>query len=78
MGVVIQLDGDLMRVQGGKGLTGATVHSRHDHRIAMACAVGALRAAGVVTIEDAEAIDKSYPDFYRDLQNLGANVNIAL
>jgi 3-phosphoshikimate 1-carboxyvinyltransferase len=76
MGVTIELDGDLMRVYGGGVLQGATVHSRHDHRIAMACAVAALKAAGPVTIEDAEAIDKSYPDFYGDLQKLGANVNI--
>jgi 3-phosphoshikimate 1-carboxyvinyltransferase len=44
----------------------------------MACAVAALKADGPVTIEDAEAIDKSYPDFYRDIQQLGANVNIQL
>lgn len=78
MGVTIELGGDLMRVHGGKGVKGATVHSRHDHRIAMACAVAALKAAGPVTIEDAEAIDKSYPDFYRDIQQLGASVNIKL
>jgi 3-phosphoshikimate 1-carboxyvinyltransferase len=78
MGVTIELDGDLMRVKGGGAIRGARVHSRHDHRIAMACAVGALKADGPVTIEDAEAIDKSYPDFYRDIQQLGANVNIQL
>jgi 3-phosphoshikimate 1-carboxyvinyltransferase len=76
MGVKVELDGDLMRVYGGGVVQGATVSSRHDHRIAMACAVAALKAAGAVTIEDAEAIDKSYPDFYGDIQKLGANVNI--
>ena len=73
MGVRIELDGDVMRVHGG-GVTGATVHSRHDHRIAMACAVAALKAAGPVTIEEAEAINKSYPDFYGHLQQLGGTV----
>lgn len=76
MGVRIGLDGDVMRVYGGGPLTGGTVHSRHDHRIAMACAVAALRAAGPVIIEEAEAINKSYPDFYQHLQRLGARVNI--
>lgn len=76
LGVTVELDGDFMRIHGGNGVKGATVHSRHDHRIAMACAVAALKATGPVTIEDAEAIDKSYPDFYRDLKQLGANVNI--
>jgi len=73
MGVVIELDGDIMSVHGGP-LSGATVHSRHDHRIAMACAVAALRADGPVTIEEAEAINKSYPDFYEDLKLLGGKL----
>ncbi|HTH30966.1 MAG TPA: hypothetical protein VL946_06420, partial [Lacibacter sp.] len=38
LGVTIELQDDLMIVHGGGGLKGATVHSRHDHRIAMACA----------------------------------------
>ncbi|MBW7891744.1 MAG: 3-phosphoshikimate 1-carboxyvinyltransferase [Chitinophagaceae bacterium] len=72
MGLQIDLQDDLMLVHGGKGLTGATVHSHHDHRIAMACAVAGLKADGPTTIEDAEAINKSYPDFYDDLCKLGA------
>jgi len=78
MGVGIELDGDWMRVQGGGVIKGASVHSRHDHRIAMACAVAALKAAGPVTIADAEAIDKPYPDFYRDIQAIGGTRNIQL
>lgn len=70
MGVTIALDGDRMVLNGGGVVRGAVVHSRHDHRIAMACAVAALRASGPVTIEAAEAVGKSYPDFYRDLQSL--------
>jgi 3-phosphoshikimate 1-carboxyvinyltransferase len=73
MGISIDLVGDTMLVRGG-AVRGAGVHSRHDHRIAMACAVAALRADGEVTIEDAEAINKSYPDFYGDLQQLGAEI----
>ncbi|HLZ89184.1 MAG TPA: hypothetical protein VKQ52_18135, partial [Puia sp.] len=75
MGVRVDLDGDVMRVHGGGAVSGATVHSRHDHRIAMSCAVAALKAAGPVRIEDAEAIDKSYPDFYRDIAALGGKVS---
>ncbi|MBS1564179.1 MAG: 3-phosphoshikimate 1-carboxyvinyltransferase, partial [Bacteroidetes bacterium] len=75
MGVEIVLQDDLMLVKGGGGLHGATVHSHHDHRIAMACAVAALRAAGQTVIEEANAIDKSYPDFYAHIQSLGASVS---
>jgi 3-phosphoshikimate 1-carboxyvinyltransferase len=76
LGVTIDLQDDLMIVHGGGRLKGATVHSRHDHRIAMACAVAALKAEGDVTIEEAEAINKSYPDFYEHLKVLGANVSL--
>ena len=76
LGIGIGLDGDRMQVRGGMGLHGAVVHSRHDHRIAMACAVAGLRASGETLIEEAEAINKSYPDFYAHLQRLGADVDI--
>ncbi len=74
MGLKVDLDGDLMYVHGGNGLKGTLVHSRHDHRIAMACAVAALRAEGDTTIEEAYAINKSYPDFYDHIKTLGAQV----
>ncbi len=76
LGVTIELQDDLMIIHGGGGLKGATVHSRHDHRIAMACAVAGLKAGGDVTIEEAEAINKSYPDFYEHLKLLGASVSL--
>lgn len=75
MGVEIILQDDLMLVKGGNTLHAATVHSHHDHRIAMACAVAALQASGEVIIEEAEAINKSYPDFYDHLKSLGVLVN---
>jgi 3-phosphoshikimate 1-carboxyvinyltransferase len=76
LGVDIELVGDEMMVTGGKILLGASVHSHHDHRIAMACAVAALRAAQPVDIAVAEAINKSYPDFYQHLAALGADVTL--
>jgi 3-phosphoshikimate 1-carboxyvinyltransferase len=74
LGVKISLDGDLMLIEGVEQLKGAITHSHHDHRIAMACAVAALRADGPVIIEEAEAINKSYPDFYDDIRALGADI----
>lgn len=75
MGVKIDLERDIMKVYGDKKVKGATVHSRHDHRIAMACAVAGLKANGNTIIEEADAINKSYPDFYEHLASLGATVN---
>ncbi|ASZ11540.1 3-phosphoshikimate 1-carboxyvinyltransferase [Chitinophaga pendula] len=75
MGILIELNGDEMRVHGGTGIKGAVVHSHNDHRIAMACAVAALTADGPVVIENAEAINKSYPEFYDHLEQLGGQVS---
>lgn len=77
MGVPIKLQDDLMMIEGGGGLNGAAVHSRHDHRIAMACAVAALGADGETVIEEADAINKSYPQFYEDLKLLNASVSLS-
>jgi len=72
MGIKIELKEDVMIIHGGKGVKGAKVHSHHDHRIAMACAVAALKAEGETIIEEAGAVKKSYPDFFNDLNKLGA------
>ena len=72
MGVRIELQDDLMVIHGGGGLKGAVTHSHHDHRIAMAIAVAALGADGGIEIHEAEAINKSYPDFYDHMRLLGA------
>jgi len=77
MGVRIEVNDDAMVIHGGKKLNGARTHSHHDHRIAMACAVAALKADGQTEIEEADAINKSYPDFYDDLKKLGADVSLS-
>lgn len=77
LNVAIELQDDVMLVQGGAKVQGAQVHSHHDHRIAMACAVAALVADGETTIDVAEAVNKSYPQFWEHLQQLQqAKVNI--
>lgn len=76
MGALIEVKDDVMRVTGGFPLSGTTINSRNDHRIAMACAVAALKAKGETIIGDADAVNKSYPGFYQDLKSLGADVSL--
>ena len=76
LGVTILLEGDIMKIEGVDQIKANTVFSQHDHRIAMACGVAALRATGPVEITEAEAINKSYTDFFNHLQHLGAKVDI--
>lgn len=57
----------------GTGLTGGTVNSHNDHRIAMAAAVAATICSSSVTILGADAVSKSYPAFWEKYRNLGGN-----
>jgi 3-phosphoshikimate 1-carboxyvinyltransferase len=70
LGVPIEVEGDVMRIHGGRILGGA-VSSRGDHRIAMAAAVASLVAEAEVSIEGAECVEKSWPTFFDDLASIG-------
>jgi len=76
LGINITLEGDIMKISGGTGIQSNTVSSNHDHRIAMACGVAALKANGPVEIIDAESINKSYTDFFEHLVHLGIKVQL--
>lgn len=70
-GIDHRYDDNCLFVTGRKTFRAAAISSAGDHRIAMATAVGALRAAGTVTVLHAEAVHKSYPDFFHHLSSLG-------
>ena len=57
----------------GTGLSGGTVNSYHDHRIAMSAAIAATVCSKPVTIMQAEAVKKSYPAFWEEYQKLGGS-----
>jgi 3-phosphoshikimate 1-carboxyvinyltransferase len=72
LGVQLVLDEttDTIHVYGKKTIEGATVGSHNDHRIAMCLAIAGMFADAAVEIEGAEAVAKSYPRFWDDLQSL--------
>ena len=57
---------------GGGGLQGGCTDGLNDHRIAMMAAIAASASRQEVLIRQAEAVKKSYPGFFDDLQKLGA------
>ena len=69
LGMDVALEDDVMTVRGGS-LSGGTIDSCNDHRIAMAAAIAALAASGPVTITNAQAVTKSYPRFWDDLDSI--------
>lgn len=70
LGLKIDLDGDEMHIHGGTALVPAKVDAHNDHRIAMCLAIAASKLKGETVISGAEAVSKSYRDFWEDFYHL--------
>ena len=70
LGAKAEETADGLLIHGGKPLTGGTVDSCNDHRIAMAAAVASVICQNSVTVLGAEAVEKSYPNFWIDFVRL--------
>jgi 3-phosphoshikimate 1-carboxyvinyltransferase len=73
MNIKTEVGGDKMVIYGGKP-SGAEIDAHNDHRLAMGLSIAALLAEGSSIINGAEAVSKSYPQFFSDLLKLGARV----
>ncbi len=61
-----------IEVRGGIGCPSGHIDAHNDHRIVMACAVLLTLFGG--SIDGAQAVNKSFPNFFEMLDNLGAEV----
>ena len=73
LGITVDERPDGLEIEGGP-VGGGTVKSDGDHRIAMAFATLATRAAAPVTVDDASSIATSYPGFVEALSTLRGQV----
>lgn len=71
MGVSIEPTVDGMGISGGR-LTGTTLASHEDHRLAMAWAIAGLVAKNGTIVTGAEAVDVSYPGFWETIQQISS------
>jgi 3-phosphoshikimate 1-carboxyvinyltransferase len=55
-------------------LGGVIVDGHDDHRLVQALAIAGLRSANGLTIQGADAVTKSYPEFFEALVQCGAQV----
>lgn len=74
MGVDVIQTADTITINGGTVKAGS-IDGANDHRIVMAFAVAACYAQGESDISFAGAVEKSYPEFYKDLRKIGGIVN---
>lgn len=75
LGIRVTETADGAFVQGGT-VSGGTVNSFGDHRIAMSFAVAATAANGAVEIHDTAAVDTSFPGFVECLRSIGAVIEL--
>jgi 3-phosphoshikimate 1-carboxyvinyltransferase len=72
MGVDAEERPDGFVIDGARRPTGGVVDAADDHRLVMAFALVGLGSTGPTTIEGADVVAVSYPDFARDLAALTA------
>jgi 3-phosphoshikimate 1-carboxyvinyltransferase len=69
LGGKIDIKGDTMSIVGGS-IRGGDFDPRNDHRLAMAGAIAGLNSELGVTIKDEHCVNKSYPNFFSELERL--------
>ena len=74
LGADITDGGSGLSITGQPSLSGGTVYGHNDHRIVMAAAVASCGCNAPVIIRGADAVAKSYPEFFDDFTALGGNV----
>lgn len=78
LGCSISSTFDTVTITGPVKLQGnVTLHGHNDHRIVMALSILATIADEPITIDDAQAISKSYPGFFKDLASCGIFIEFA-
>jgi 3-phosphoshikimate 1-carboxyvinyltransferase len=74
LGADIVENPDGFTINGVPKLRGGVVDAHNDHRIAMMAAIASAACVHPVTITGAQAVNKSYPDFWKDLRAMGKKV----
>ena len=75
-GAQVTAEGDTVSIRGGAlHKPEVPLQGHNDHRIVMALAVTALAAGQPAVIRGAEAVNKSWPDFFEVLRALGAKID---
>lgn len=67
---------DGMLINGQERLKGGIIDAAGDHRIAMMATIAATVCEGPVTILHAQAVNKSYPGFWKDYEKLGGRITL--
>jgi 3-phosphoshikimate 1-carboxyvinyltransferase len=74
MGVNIVEEDNKITIFKCDNLKGVKIYHHNDHRVAMACTIACLYAETSSYIEDSQIVNDSYPSFFKNLRDLGVEI----
>ncbi|MCM1053978.1 MAG: 3-phosphoshikimate 1-carboxyvinyltransferase [Bacteroides sp.] len=77
LGAKVTENSDSLTIEGVEKFHGGVCDSHTDHRISMSLAIASTRCTEPITINGADCVSKSYPDFFEDFKSLGGIVSEA-
>ena len=75
LGAKVTENSDSLTVEGVEKIHGGVCDSHVDHRVPMSLAIASTRSTEPITINGAECVSKSYPNFFEDFKALGGIVS---
>ncbi|MEG0614814.1 MAG: 3-phosphoshikimate 1-carboxyvinyltransferase [Oscillospiraceae bacterium] len=72
----IEISADELIIHPIEAFCGGTADSFNDHRIVMALAIASTKSTAPIVIKNAQAVEKSYPNFFDDFNKLGGISNV--
>ncbi len=76
VGADVEETDDGIIIKGKIALHGGKVDGYNDHRIVMSASILSTLCKGNIEITDSNAVEKSYPNFFEDFNNMGGNANV--
>ena len=71
LGAHITENPDGLSIDGVASFSGGTVECWNDHRVAMSLAIASIRCRQPIILKGTDCVAKSYPDFWKDFEQLG-------
>ena len=75
IGIAVEEFPDGLTITGGE-ISGGSIDTAHDHRIAMSFAISSLRARQKIEISDCENVATSFPGFVELANQVGLNIHV--
>lgn len=76
VGGCVEETDDGIIIKGKTDLQGGMVNGYNDHRIVMSASILSTLCKEKIEITDANAVEKSYPDFFADFNEMGGNADV--